>query len=450
MTAQQSALPTMDRQRVFWLWLPLAVSFTLMMLEGPSVQSAIARLGDPETNLAAFGLVLSLSLIIESPVIMLISTSIALARDTQSYRALRNFVVALIGGLTLLTALVAWTPLYDLVVSGLLGIPDTISAAARPGLRIMLLWTAAIGWRRFYQGLLVRHGLTQRVSYGTAIRLGSAILTAFVLVRWGAVSGAQVGAYALMVGVLSEALATYLFAVPLVRRVFTTPGEIAAPPLTWQAIMRFHVPLAATSLLTLLVQPLTAAALARLAQPTLTLAAWPVVFTTLLVLRGWGMALQETTIAQAHDRRALLPLRDFTVIVAVTTSLATAVIAWTPMLDWYLGRVIGLHPNLHGLVRYGLQIGTLLPALTALTSWLRGLLVAAQTTKFVYQGMALNLLVNGLALLLGVWLRLPGILVAAAALLLAISMEYLYLQRQYAKTVRTSTASVLSSARAVP
>lgn len=439
----------MNRRRIFWLWLPLAVSFTLMMLEGPSVQSAIARLGDPETNLAAFGLVLSLSLIIESPVIMLISTSIALARDTQSYRALRSFVVVLIGGLTLLTGLVAWTPLYDVVVSGLLGIPETISTAARPGLRIMLLWTAAIGWRRFYQGILVRHGLTQRVSYGTAIRLGSAILTAFLLVRWGRVSGVQVGAYALMAGVLSEALATYLFALPLVRRVFAAPTESANQPLTWQAIMRFHVPLAATSLLTLLVQPLTAAALARLTLPKLTLAAWPVVFTTLLVLRGWGMALQETTIAQANDRRALLPLRDFTLLVAVTTSLVTAVIAWTPLLNWYLGQVIGLNPNLHGLVRSGLQIGVLLPALTALTSWLRGLLVAAKTTKAIYQGMALNLLVNGLALLAGVWLQLPGILVAAVALLLAISVEYLYLQRRYARAAQAAPVTAPARAKAL-
>ena len=419
------------------------------MLEGPSVQSAIARLGDPETNLAAFGLVLSLSLIIESPVIMLISTSIALARDTQSYRALRSFVVMLIGGLTVLTALVAWTPLFDLIVSGLLGIPDTIGAAARPGLRIMLLWTAAIGWRRFYQGILVRYGLTQRVSYGTAIRLGSAILTAFVLVRWGRVSGVQVGAYALMVGVLSEALATYLFALPLVRRVFAAASETTTLPLTWPAILRFHVPLAATSLLTLLVQPLTAAALARLALPTLTLAAWPVVFTTLLVLRGWGMALQETTIAQASDQRSLLPLRDFTLMVAVTTSLVATVIAWTPMLNWYLGQVIGLNPNLHSLVRYGLQIGCLLPALTALTSWLRGLLVAAKTTQAIYQGMALNLLVNGLALIVGVWLQLPGIMVAAVALLLAISVEYLYLQRRYLSITRASSVPAPASARAV-
>ena len=148
------------------------------MVEGPSIQAAIARGGDSQRNLAAFGLVFSLSLVIESPVIMLISTAIALARDGQAYRTLRTFVYGLMIALTALTALVAWTPLYALLVDQVLDIPSTISAAAQPALRIMLLWSAAIGLRRFYQGLLVRHGLTARVSYGTAVRLFVTVLVA--------------------------------------------------------------------------------------------------------------------------------------------------------------------------------------------------------------------------------------------------------------------------------
>lgn len=421
----------MTRRHIFWLWLPLALSFTLMMLEGPGVQAAIARLGDPVINLAAFGVVLSLSLIIESPVIMLLATSIALTRDTQAYHTLRRFVIGLILGLTLLTVLVAWTPLYDLVVGGVLGMRPQISDAARPAFRVMLLWTAAIGWRRFYQGILVRHGLTQRVSYGTAIRLSSSVGIAFALVRWGRLPGAQVGAYALMAGVISEAIATYLFARPLVRRVYRGHDSDAGSPLTFATILRFHMPLAATSLLTLVVQPLTQAALSRMPQSELTLAAWPVIFNALLVLRGWGMALQETTIAQASDPRALPPLRDFTLIVAATTSLVTAALALTPLLSWYLGTVVSLDPALHPFVRTGLQVTLLLPGFTALTSWLRGLLVAAKTTDSVYRGMGLNLIVNGTVLLLGVLMQGSGVIVAATGLLLAIVVEYAYLQRRY-------------------
>lgn len=434
----------MTRRRIYWLWLPLAISFTLMMLEGPIVQAAIARLGDPALNIAAFSLVISISLIIESPVIMLLSTAIALVRSPQSYRALRDFVNTLNAGLTLLTALVAWTPLYGLIVEEMLGIPAPITVAARPALQIMLLWTAAIGVRRFYQGMLVRHSRTQLVSYGTAIRLGSIAITAGGLVVWGRLPGAQVGAIALMVGVLAEALVIYVFARPLVREVYLGAQSSAEPPLTTGAILRFHVPLAATSLLTLAVQPLTAAALARLALPNETLAAWPVVFSTLLVLRGWGMAIQETAVAQAHDPSALRPLRDFTLIVAALTSLATALLTLTPLLDLYLSAVISLEPALWHYVHTGLLLLILLPALTAVTSWLRGLLVAAGTTSSVYRGMGVNLAVNSALLGLGVALRLPGMYVAGVALLLATTIESLYLLRRYAARGRQEAVPALA------
>ena len=43
---------------------------------------------------------------------------------------------------------------------------------------ILIPWPAAIGYRRFYQGILVRHGLTRRVAYGTVVRLTSMSVTA--------------------------------------------------------------------------------------------------------------------------------------------------------------------------------------------------------------------------------------------------------------------------------
>jgi hypothetical protein len=367
---------------------------------------------------------------------MLISTAIALARDGQAYRTLRTFVYGLMIALTALTALVAWTPLYNLLVDQLLNIPPAISAATQPALKVMLLWSAAIGLRRFYQGLLVRHGLSARVSYGTMIRLLATFTVAVALPHWGHLPGAQLGAYALMTGVLSEALATYLFALPLVRRVYTADRTVPAAPLTLGAIAHFHMPLAATSLLTLAVQPLTAAALARMPASDLTLAAWPVAFSTLLILRGWGMALQETTVAQAAQPDAQPSLRRFTFIVATITAAAAAVLGWTPLLDVYLGRVLGVDPMLWSFVRSGLQLALLLPAFTALVSWQRGSLVAAKRPGSVYGGMGINLAIYAAVLFVGVWQQWPGIPVAASALLLAIVIEYWFLHGRLARMLK--------------
>lgn len=418
----------MQIRTLFNLWLPLAVSFELMMLEGPAVQGAMGRLSKPDLNLAAFGLMLQLSLLIESPVIMLLATAIALVKDPESYRAVRRFTINLAVFCTALTALVAFTPLFDLVASTIMHVPQKIVEAARIPMRIMLLWSAAIAWRRSYQGILVGCGQTRMVSWGTAIRLIAAVTTATLLARWGGLPGAAVGACALMAAVITEACATTAFALPVVKRdVLQRPDDHRI--LSQRDIFSFHAPLMATTLLTLLAQPMTSAALARLASPERTLAAGPVAFMLLLVMRGWGLALQEITVAYSHRPDSRATLKRFAWLVGGATSAATAIIVFTPLLDLYLRNVIHLRPYLFGYVRIGVAVGIALPLITALGSWARGILVAATRTNIVYRGMGINLATHAVLLTAGVIMRLPGMLAASSAFTLAAIVEFAYLSR---------------------
>src|SRR5690348_2946049 len=110
-------------REIFHLWLPLAVSFELMMLEGPAVQGAMGRLPGAPLNLAAWGLTMSLSLLVESPIIMLLATAIALVKDSDTFHALRRFTLCVIGFCTALTFLVAFTPIFDVIAAHLMGQP---------------------------------------------------------------------------------------------------------------------------------------------------------------------------------------------------------------------------------------------------------------------------------------------------------------------------------------
>ena len=427
--AETQCVPDVRVSSIFRLWLPLAISFELMMLEGPSVQGAIGRLPAPTLNLAAWGLAFSLALLVESPVIMLLATAIALVRDEDSYKALRLFVVTLMGACTLLTALVAFTPLFDLIAAPIMGQPAPIVAAARPALQIMLLWTAAIAWRRFYQGVLVRAGQTRLVSLGTAVRLTVTIAVAGSLLRWGHRPGVEVGAITLMAAVIMEAIAVTWFALPIARQHLLGRHSPEAVPLTQAAIFRFHTPLAATTLLTLLAPPLTSAALARLAAPHQTLAAWPVASMLLLVLRGPGLALQEIAISQSRRPEARPALRRFTTMVGLVSMAIALLLALTPLLDRYMGAVLHLPYELRTFVRVGVVLCSPLPLLTALGSWARGVLVASGRTSAVYRGMGINLTIYGAVLLTGIGFGLPGMAVASAAFLLSAGLEYLYLVR---------------------
>ena len=208
---------TLNLRKIFWFWLPLAASWALMTLEGPTIQATISRLPEATTMLAAAGIVLSMEVTFESPIMMLLATGTALAKTPQAYRLLRRFVLHLNILLTLIGAAVAFIdPVYNWLISGVMGIPAPIAEAAQPAMQIMTFWSAAIGWRRFYQGILIRFGHTRRVGIGTGVRLTAVAIAAVTLATLTTWPGVVVGACVWMVGVLSEMIYSYLAARPVV------------------------------------------------------------------------------------------------------------------------------------------------------------------------------------------------------------------------------------------
>ncbi len=419
---------TLNLKHIFWFWLPLAASWALMTLEGPTIQATISRLPEATTMLAAAGIVLSMEVTFESPIIMLLATSTALAKTPQAYRLLRRFVLHLNILLTIVAATVAFVdPVYNWLIPGLMGIPVPIAEAAQPAMQIMTFWSAAIGWRRFYQGILIRFGHTRRVGIGTAVRLTAVAIAAVTFATSTDWPGVVVGACVWMVGVLSEMIYSYLAARPVVAAHLSGPADPTEPPLTYWQVVKFHTPLAATSLLTLLTQPLIGAGLARMAFPTENLAAWPVVFSVLLFFRSFGMALPEVVIALLKKSTDLDPLRRFCRAVAAGSSIILALVTFTPLLTLYLLYVTGVTLALAAFILPGVLFGLLVPALQAIQSWQRGVLMAGQATGHVYWGMGLNLVVTVLVLSLGVWWQTRGAPTAAIALTIGMAAELAYL-----------------------
>ncbi|CAN5225778.1 hypothetical protein BH23VER1_BH23VER1_37340 [soil metagenome] len=202
---------------IFLFWLPLALQWIMMALEGPFLAAVIARLADPTFNLAAYGVAFAFAILVESPVIMLMSASTALVEDAASYRKLRAFATGLnVLSSALLVALL-FPPVFDLVLRSGLGLPTPVADLVYGSLWILLPWPAAIGYRRFLHGILIRSGLTRRVMYGTLIRLGGMAGTGLLLAGTG-LPGAWVGAGALSTGVVLEAIAARYMSRGVIRR----------------------------------------------------------------------------------------------------------------------------------------------------------------------------------------------------------------------------------------
>ena len=131
-------------QRIAQTWWPLAASWVLMGAELPALSAVMARLAEPEINLAAYGgVVFPLALLILSPVIMLLAASTALSKDWPSYLLLRRFTMRTGALLTVLHILIAFTPLYYVVVGGMV-----LRAVGRlaPTPFLAAMWILILAW----------------------------------------------------------------------------------------------------------------------------------------------------------------------------------------------------------------------------------------------------------------------------------------------------------------
>lgn len=417
------------QRQIFLFWLPLAASWLLMGAEAPVLQAAIARLADMQTQLAAFGICMSVEIAIESPVIMLLATCTALATNARNYFTLRRFMIWTNVAATGIALLVAFTPVYDLLTRSMMGIPAPIADAAQPGMRIMTLWTAAIGTRRFYQGVMIRQGATRFIGYGTAVRLLSSAGTGILLAVSTRLPGVYVGSIALMAGVLTEAAFVAWAVRGTVRQLLGAVEDRDARILSMRDVVRYHAPLAATSLLTLLAQPLIGAGLARMPNPEENLAAWPVVWGISWIFRSPTIALPEAVIALGAERRLREAVRKFCRSVGIACSSMMLLFVLTPLSSLYIRHLAGLPPRLARFVLPAVAICAAFPALTACHSWLRGLLMAAHATKIIYWGMGLNLAVTAVLILVGGLMRTPGTVSAVIALMVALMAEILFLRK---------------------
>lgn len=376
--------------KIYRTWWPLAASWVLMAFELPAISAVMARLADPQVHLAAWGgVVFPVALIVEAPVIMLLAASTALSRAHGTFRRVRGYMMWAGAILTGLHILIAFTPLFDLVVVKLMRPPAEVVEAARLGLRLMTPWTWSIGYRRFNQGVLIRFGHSEAVTVGTVIRLSADAAILGIGLVLGGVPGVVVAGCAVSAGVISEAVYSGLRLRPVLRD--EMPQADSGSPIDLRSFLLFYAPLATTSLMMMLTLPLGSAAASRMPRPLDSLAAWPALAGIVFIFRSLGMAYNEVVVARLEQPGAYRNLRRFTILLAAAVTGTLGLIGATPLAGVWFAGISGLPPELASLGRSALWASLPLPALTVLQSWFQGALVHARRTRPVTEAIALNL-----------------------------------------------------------
>lgn len=93
-------MPPLTQKKIFVFWAPLALTWLMIGVESPFLAAIVARLANPEPNLAAHGIAFSIAILVEAPIIMIMSASTVLARDRIALARLRNFTYFLCAALT--------------------------------------------------------------------------------------------------------------------------------------------------------------------------------------------------------------------------------------------------------------------------------------------------------------------------------------------------------------
>jgi hypothetical protein len=425
--AEETRAP--DQRTIFRTWWPLAASWLLMAAELPALGAVVARLPDPVINLAAYGgIVFPLALIIESPIIMLLAASTALSKDRASYLLIRRFMMVTSALLTGLHALVAFTPLYYVVVEGILGAPPEIVEPGRIGLMIMLPWTWSIAYRRFNQGVLIRFGHSRSVGAGTMIRLAADVIVLAAGYAVGTLPGIVVATAAVASGVVCEAIYAGIRVRPVVRDELGV-AEPVSPALTYPAFFAFYIPLVLTSLLSLLAQPIGASAISRMPNALASLAAWPVLSGLIFMVRAPGVAYNEVVVALLDRPASSGVLRRFATTLALVLTGVLVVLAATPLARIWFERISALKPELSALALAAIWIALPLPALSVAQSWFQGVALHSRKTRIITESVALYLVAMAAILIAGVALgRTSGLFVSVLALTVSSLLQVVWLK----------------------
>lgn len=366
------------------LWrefLPLSLSDVTMACGDPMITTTLAHLPDAQVNLAAVGIAKSLAIFFESPIIMILHASNALAGSQDSRKALWRFTLLVGGGLTFVLSLLGLPIIFSFVGVSLLGIPSAMLATVSQVLLLMGGWPFAIAWRRYFQGLLIYHGQSRAVAKASIFRLFT-----LALVLTGGfffpISGGVLAGFALISGVIVEAVAVTIFA--LLSGATIPPETVTQPnlPRNLAQVGKFYLPLANSMMVVWGGRAILISILARAEDATVAIAAWSAAWGLVLVIANSTRMIQQMVI-KYHHQVSDKQLLTFAISVGAACSTLLLFMSLTPVGDRIVQSFIGNDLTLAKSMKPVLLICAIVPLLVALQNATQGFLVSENRTGHV-------------------------------------------------------------------
>ncbi len=419
-----SATPRLTRREIAWFFLPLLLNVQMMSISHSVINAALARVDEAMTALAAFAVAMILHIFIAAPSYQNHAITIAMVRGRRSLRGTAWFILLLSAVIAALLGLLAFTPVGWFVLFQLLGVTPAVAAGARDVLAILVPLPFITGLRGFCQGLVSQTRRTGLISLATGVRIGALLLFLWFGRHW--FDGARLGAVALLGCVATETVLIAWFA----RRICRIPASAEAER-GFTEIVRFSLPLAASSGLQQAVPLIINAIISRLPDGTLALAAFGIIRGFIFLLAGPMRNLQQAYLALARRADDYAVMAGFSRDASLVLAMLTLAVAG-PLNQPVLGTLMGLDPTMRSHIVWPLAACAVYPWLIGASHLQRGWFAEAHQTSLLGRATLYKvlLLLACWAAIAGMALPLSGTTVAVALLVAAEAAEVWYLHRR--------------------
>ncbi|MBK5200392.1 MAG: hypothetical protein JJE21_02545 [Spirochaetaceae bacterium] len=412
------------KKKIFKLWIPLAVMWIVMALESPMITSIISRLPDAINQLAAFGFSFALALLVEGPVIQMLSAGTAVTSSKASYQkilSIQRFIAIVTMSIHIILSI---TPVFSFFALNIMKLPPELLTPAHRTFVVLIPWAPTIGYRRLWQGVMIKHGRSKYVPIVMYIRIGLAAIILSLGLAYKPFEGALLGGITLSLGVISGMISAYIFAKPCIDALpDTTVNDINK-----NQMIAFYVPLAITSIITLGVRPLLNIGIVRGTFPVDSLALWPIVLAYIFLYTSICQSLQEIIIAE-YSKENLKVIKSFVNTVAlVMMSFYIVIYLVRPLWRIWFVNISNTPKETLKYLPISLALFIIMPIVSANISWFRAILVAERKTTSLTYGVFVNVgTLLSIIYFVPVFVEIPGVYLASIAYILSYTFESLFL-----------------------
>lgn len=166
----------------------------------------LGRLANPDLALAAFGVVNAIKSLVAAPLRNLAQTAQALVESRSDMRVILAFSHRLTLVYALLVGAMFFTPMREVILGSVMGLPENLRTYAAPGVQMILLVAICWGYSSLFRGLLSAMRETLAIAGSAVIRLLVVIAVGSTTLFAPELNGAAVGVAAIGAAFLAEAL----------------------------------------------------------------------------------------------------------------------------------------------------------------------------------------------------------------------------------------------------